>query len=102
MFKDYEASMNEELKKWLEETKEEIKTSRKKEDLSKKKPFGMCQICGKKKAEAVCLKCGRSICKSCYFKIISVCKKCVPKDIVGKWDGSNSNWEKKLGVKWVD
>lgn len=102
MSKDADASMNEELKKWLKETKEEIKTSGKKEDFFRKKPSGMCQICGEKTAKAVCLKCGRSVCKSCYFKIIGVCKKCVPKDIAGKWDGSHPNWEKKLGVEWVD
>jgi len=94
-------SMNEELRQWLKETKEEIKTSEKTQDYSKKKPSGMCQICGEKTAEAVCLKCGRSICKSCYFKIIQVCKKCVPKEVAGKWDGSRPDWEKKTGVDWV-
>jgi len=98
---DADESMNEELKQWLKETNKEIKISGKTEDHSKKKPSGMCQICGDKTAEAVCLKCGRSICKSCYFKIIQVCKKCVPKEVAGKWDGSRTDWEKKLEVKWV-
>jgi len=102
MSKDADESMNKELKQWLEESKDKIKTSEKKEGFFRKKPSGMCQICGIKKSEAVCLKCGKSVCKSCYFKIIGVCKKCVPKEVAGKWDGSRTDWEKKLGVKWVD
>jgi hypothetical protein len=94
-------SMNEELRKWIEESKEVIKRSRGKKCKSKT-PEGKCQICGKKKAEAVCLKCGKSVCKSCYFKLIGICKKCVPAEIAGKWDGSKPDWEKQLGVEWVD
>ncbi len=92
--------MNKELKEWLKESKDKIKKE-KKEDFSNKKPKGMCQICGERKAKAVCIKCGRSVCKSCYFKLISVCKKCVPPEISSKWEGSRPNWEEELGVDWV-
>jgi len=91
--------MNEELLKWKRESENKIDKKLKKE--KPKKPSGKCQICGEKTAEAVCIKCGRSVCKSCYFKIISVCKKCVPPEIAGKWDGSKPDWEKELGVEWV-
>ena len=101
MNQDADESMNEELKKWLQETKKDIKKVEKTPDFSKKKPKGMCQICGEKKSQSVCLKCGKSVCNSCYFKLIGVCKKCVPKDVGGKWDGSRPDWEKKLGLKWV-
>jgi len=94
-------SMNEELKKWLQETKSDIKTSEKTQGFSKEKPEGMCELCGEKKSQSVCLKCGKSVCSSCNFKLISVCKKCVPQDVSGKWDGSRTDWEKKLGLKWV-
>jgi len=94
-------SMNDELRKWITETKKDIQNSENGEDFSKKKPSGKCEICGEKTAEAVCLKCGRSVCKSCYFKIIGICKKCIPRDIAGKWDGSHPDWEKELGVDWV-
>jgi hypothetical protein len=93
-------SMNEELLKWIQESKDEIKISKAKKRKTKK-PIGKCQVCGEKTAEAVCLKCGKSVCKSCYFKIIGVCKKCVPPEIAGKWDGSHPDWEKELGVEWV-
>jgi hypothetical protein len=99
---DADNSMNEELKQWLKDTKEDIKSSEKNEDYSNKKPSGTCHICGQRKSEIVCLKCGRSVCKSCHFKIIGVCKKCVPDEIGRKWDGSRPDWEKKLGVEWVD
>lgn len=94
-------SMNEELRKWIVESKEKIQQSKIKKSNSKK-PSGKCQICGEKDAEAVCLKCNKSVCKSCYFKLIGICKKCVPPEIAGKWDGSKTDWEKELGVKWVD
>ena len=95
------SSMNEELQKWLIESKNEIKISKEKKRKSKK-PSGKCQVCGERTATTDCLKCGRSVCKSCYFKIIGICKKCVPKEIASKWDGSNPDWEKQLGVEWVD
>jgi len=99
MSEDKSISINEELQKWINETKKDIKTTKK---TSKRKPSGKCQICGEKTAEVVCLKCGRSVCGSCYFKIIGICKKCVPKEIAEKWEGKHPDWEKVLGVEWVD
>ena len=101
MSPDESISMNKELRKWIKESKENIKTFDSKKD-EPKVPSGKCQVCGEKKAVAVCLKCGRPVCKSCYFKIIGICKKCVPKEIAGKWDGSVPDWEKELGVEWVE
>ena len=49
-----------------------------------------------------CIKCNKAVCKSCHFKIIGVCKKCIPPEIAGKWDGSKKDWEEELGVEWVD
>ena len=100
MSRDDNVAMNEELLKWILESKDEIKTSKAKKSKTKK-PKGKCQVCGEKNATTVCLKCGRSVCKSCHFKIIGVCKKCIPPEIAGKWDGSHPDWEKELGVEWV-
>jgi len=95
-------SMNDELREWLQDKKSGIQTIKKTQDLSKAKLKGMCELCGERKSQSVCLKCGKSVCSSCNFKLISVCKKCVPQDIGGKWDGSRTDWEKKLGLQWVD
>ena len=95
------AKMNEDLQKWLNEKQKELKQEEPKEK-NKIKPKGMCQVCGEKNATIVCIKCGKNVCKSCHFKLIGICKKCVAKGISGKWDGSNPDWEKKLGVEWVD
>jgi len=102
MDKDTSLSMNEELQQWLQEAKEEAKIPKGKKQITKKKPSGKCQICGEKDAKAVCLKCGKAVCGSCYFKIIGVCKRCVPKETAAKWEGKNPNWEEVLGVEWVD
>ena len=96
------ASMNKELRQWLMETKEEVKAYKEKKGAEEKNPSGMCQICGERDAKVVCLKCGRTVCNSCYFKIIGVCKKCIPQDITDKWEGKQPDWEKILGVEWVD
>lgn len=95
------SSMNEELRQWIEEYKDEIKKTKKKAGKSKKKPSGKCEICGQKAATNVCIKCGKSVCNSCFFNIISVCKKCIPAEVAGRWDGSQPDWEKELGVEWV-
>jgi len=93
-------SMNKDLEEWALQQKEKIKELKKDKKIDSK-PKGMCQICGEKPATAVCIKCGKSVCKACHFKLIGVCKKCIPPEIAGKWDGSKKDWEEELGVEWV-
>jgi len=95
------ASMNKDLEEWFSREKEKLKEL-KKEKHSGKKPKGNCQICGKNKSVAVCIKCGKSVCKACHFKLIGICKKCTPPEVAGKWEGSRPDWEKELGVEWVE
>ncbi len=94
-------SMNDELRRWIIEKSKNSKSIEFKEEDKSNKPSGKCEICGERNATSVCLKCGKSVCNSCYFKIINVCKKCVTSDIAAKWDGSRPDWEKELGVEWV-
>jgi len=95
-------SMNEDLQKWLtEEAKEEI-SKKIKTKLKDKKPKGMCRICGKKTAKAVCIKCGKSVCNSCFFHIVGLCEKCISKETVEEWKTRKTDWERVLGVDWVE
>ena len=94
-------SMNKELEEWVEETKQTLNFNREDSPYANKKPEGICSICGEHQAKFVCLKCGRSVCPSCYFKIIGICKKCVSKETAEKWEGKHPDWEKELGVEWV-
>ena len=102
MVSNDKVKMNKEFKKWIQESKTKIDKNKKIAIINSRKPEGKCQICGEKTAIAVCLKCNRSVCKSCYFKLIGICKNCIPKEIAKKWDGSLPDWEKKLGIKWIE
>jgi hypothetical protein len=95
-------SMNEDLKQWL--TEEDKANIDKKISTYKKtkKPHGMCNICKVNKANEVCIKCGKSVCNSCYFHIIALCEYCLSKESVEKWKYRKPDWKKILGVDWVD
>jgi len=95
-------SMNEDLKKWLTSEEKEDLSKKIKTQLKDKKPKGMCQICGIKNSKAVCIKCGKSVCHSCYFNLVGLCEKCLSKQTVTKWKNKKPDWEKVLGVEWVD
>lgn len=95
-------SMNEDLKQWLTEKDKENLSKKIKTHKKSKKPHGMCQICGINTASEVCIKCGKSVCNSCYFNLIGLCEKCLTKETVEKWKNKRPDWEKVLGVDWVD
>ncbi|HDO19855.1 MAG TPA: hypothetical protein ENG74_03920 [Thermoplasmatales archaeon] len=69
---------------------------------NKKEITGKCEICYANDARFICIKCGRKVCSSCYFNIIGLCQKCVSKDTVERWKGRAPDWEKVLGIEWVD
>ena len=94
-------SMNKELQDWIKETRE-IPVDENQNGSNNYEPEGKCRICKQKDAKFICLKCNQSVCSDCYFKIIGVCKQCIPESIVEKWKGKNPDWEKILGVQWVD
>ena len=98
------APMNEDLRKWIKEAEKEGILTQRIKDVSdeEKKELGKCEICGEKAAKSICIKCNRAVCLSCYFKMIGVCKNCVDKETVDKWLEKHPDWEKILGVEWVD
>jgi hypothetical protein len=100
-----ETSMNKELRDWINETKSDVSKLIEKEknkNSPENRPKGLCKICGKNQAKFVCLKCQNSVCPSCYFKLIGICKLCVPKEYVEKWEKKNPNWRKILEIEWID
>ena len=70
--------------------------------LEPQKSLGVCQICGERDAKARCIKCGTPVCTACYFHLVSLCKRCVSEETAKKWKQEKPNWEKKLGVEWID
>ncbi len=92
--------MNKDLKEWAQ-SQENIKTKKKQKEI-KTKPKGMCQICGIKTAKEVCLKCGKFVCNTHYFELVGICEKCMSKKTLNKIKNKKPDWEKELGVDWVD
>jgi len=95
-------AMNEELRKWLSESDQAELSKKIKTRLKDKKPHGICQICGKNDAKVVCIKCGKSVCNSCYFHLVALCEKCLSKETVDEWKKKKPDWKEVLGVDWVD
>lgn len=100
--KDESKSMNEDLQRWLTEEDQANLSKKIKTHLKDKKPHGMCQICGTKTAKMVCIKCGKFMYNSCYFNLVGLCEKCLSKETVDEWKNKKPDWEKILGVDWVD
>jgi hypothetical protein len=97
--------MNEELVRWIKESMHDIdvsKTSKTPSDKEEKKPVGKCHVCGEKDAKFTCIKCDNPVCTDCYFHLVSLCKKCLSQTIAEKWKGKKPDWEKTLGVEWID
>ncbi|MEM4257584.1 MAG: hypothetical protein QXL17_00315 [Candidatus Thermoplasmatota archaeon] len=95
-------AMNEALKQWLSETDQQILSQKIEHHLEGRKPEGMCRACGVNQAKAICIKCGNSVCISCYYSIIGLCRNCISKETVNQWKAKKPNWKTILGVDWVD
>ncbi|KAA0003407.1 MAG: hypothetical protein DRN33_01130 [Thermoplasmata archaeon] len=84
-----EESMNEDLKKWIEEHRdmgilEEVEAEE--EEKKQEEVTGRCEICGVREAKYRCIKCGRAVCPSCYFVMFGLCRDCISEDVVKKLD----------------
>lgn len=100
------SSMNDELQQWISESQKEgavpLPLEKKINEPVKKNVTGKCQICGQKKAKFLCVNCGAPTCTSCYFHLVGLCKNCLEKHKGEKWKGRAPDWEKTLGVEWID
>jgi len=94
--------MNEDLKEWLSSEEQAMISKTLEEKLKDKKPHGKCSICRVNQAKVVCIKCGESVCRSCYFTMVGLCQNCLSKNTVEKWKNKKTDWEKILDVDWVD
>ncbi len=99
--KQNKQEMNEDLKKWLKGEKKR-QSDGKKTSAKKKKIKGKCEICGENPAATTCIKCGRTVCTSCYYHLVGLCEKCLSPDIAEKWKNKNPDWKEELGVDWVE
>lgn len=94
--------MNEDLKQWISSEEQEIISKTMEEKLRDKRPHGKCSICRVNPAKSVCIKCGNSVCKSCYFTMVGLCQNCLSKSTVEKWKNKKTDWKKILDLDWVD
>ena len=66
------------------------------------KKLGTCVVCGNNPAVVECSQCHEYVCRDCYFTLVGICQKCVSKPTAKKWKQKKVDWEKKLGVEWID
>jgi uncharacterized OB-fold protein len=99
---DTKITMNEDLKQWISEEEQAHISRTIDARLKDKKPKGKCSICRVHPAKSVCIKCGNSVCSSCYFTIVGLCQNCLSKDTIEKWKNKKTDWKKILEVDWVD
>ena len=94
--------MNKDLKQWVsaEEKTDILKAMHTK--FKDKKPKGKCDICRVHVAKFLCIKCGNSVCSSCYFTMVGLCQTCLSKATIEKWKNKKTDWKKILEVDWVD
>jgi len=64
--------------------------------------MAVCEVCKRNQAKFVCMKCKRKVCSSCYFNILGLCRKCISRDVAERWKGERKDWERVLGIEWVD
>jgi len=77
-------------------------TENKKKQDAQKNIHGTCTICGARPASEECTQCHRFVCRDCYFALVGICQHCVSKSTAKKWKQRKVDWEKKLGVEWID
>jgi hypothetical protein len=95
-------TMNEDLKQWVSESEQSEIIKAMHTKFKDKKPKGKCDICRVHPAKFICIKCGNSVCSSCYFTMVGLCQTCLSKETIEKWKNKKTNWKKILEVDWVD
>lgn len=94
--------MNEDLKDWLSAEEQNDISRTIQERLKDVKPKEKCEVCRVHPAKSVCIKCGNSVCSSCYFTMVGLCQHCLSKKTIEKWKNKKTDWKTILEVDWVD
>jgi hypothetical protein len=94
--------MNRALQQWVSTEDQADITKTVHTKLKDKRPKGKCEICRVHPAKSVCIKCGSSVCSSCYFSMVGLCQNCLSKETIEKWKNKKTDWKKILEVDWVD
>jgi len=79
-----------------------VTTKKKNKKTSPDTGHGTCKICGKRQASEKCTQCHQYVCRDCYFALVGICQQCISKSTAKKWKQRKIDWEKKLGVEWID
>jgi hypothetical protein len=94
--------MNKDLEEWISEGEQADISKIMNAKLTDKKPKGKCSICRVHLAKSVCIKCGNSVCSSCFFTMVGLCQSCLSKESIEKWKNKKTDWKQILDVDWVD
>lgn len=94
--------MNDALKQWISKEDQGKIAARIDTALKNQPPTGKCHVCDTNEATAICIKCGKPTCPSCYFTIVGLCQNCLSKETVERWKNKKTDWKSILGVDWVD
>jgi hypothetical protein len=95
-------TMNKDLKQWVSAKEQADISKTMNAKLKDRKPKGKCSICRVHPAKSLCIKCGNSVCSSCYFTMVGLCQDCLSKETIEKWKNKKTDWKKILDVDWVD
>jgi len=95
-------TMNEDLRDWISTEDQTYISELIKTRSQDKKPKGKCSICRVHPAKSICIKCGVSVCSSCFFTMVGLCQNCLSKETIEKWKNKRTDWKKILDVDWVD
>jgi len=94
--------MNKDLEQWVPAEEQADISKIMNTKLKDKKPKGKCSICRVHPAKSVCIKCGNSVCSSCFFTMVGLCQNCLSKETIEKWKNKKTDWKQILKVDWVD
>lgn len=84
--------MNEDLKDWISAEEQAAITKTLDTHHKEKKPKGKCTICRIRHAKFVCVKCGNSVCSSCFITLVGLCQECLSQETLDQWKHKKTDW----------